>query len=49
MEEITVHKIKFSLDEVSEALHIKNKITHVYSSTYISDPYIEFTLDGENE
>ncbi len=48
MEEITVHKVKFSLDELAEALHIKGKISSAYVSTY-KEGSIEITLEGENK
>ncbi len=48
MEEITVHKLKFSLDELCEALHVKGEIEHAYVSTY-KDGYIELTLKGPNQ
>ena len=47
METITVHKLKFTLDELCEALHITEEIDHAYVSTY-GDGYIELTLkDGD--
>ncbi len=49
MEEITVHKVKFTLDELAEALHIKGCISHVYSNTFSNSPYVEITLEDENK
>ncbi len=43
MEEITTHKLKFTLDELCEALHIKDEIELAYVSTY-GEGYIEITL-----
>ena len=49
MEEITVHKVRYTLDEFAEALHIKGIITHVYASSYGTPKYIEITLEDENK
>ena len=43
MEEITTHKLKFTLDELCEALHIEDEIDFAYVSTY-GEGYIEITL-----
>lgn len=47
MENITVHKVKFTLDELCEALHIKEEIEHAYVSTY-GDGFIELTLKEDD-
>jgi len=49
MKEITVHKLRFSLDEVSAKLNIKQKIKYIYGSTYITPGFIEFTLEDDEE
>ena len=43
MEEITVHKVKFSLAELTQALELTDEVTYAYVSTY-GEGYIELTL-----
>lgn len=49
MEEITVHKLKWTLEELEEALHIKGVIASVYASSFSGKGYLEITLEDENK
>jgi len=43
MKDITIHKKRFTLDEVRKALNIEQPIEMIYHSTY-GEGYLEFTL-----
>ncbi len=49
MRKITVHKLRFGLDEVSAKLNITQKIKYIHASTYVEPGFIEFTLEDDEE